>query len=163
MSRHPDHPAFRAAAKAGCALLSSPSSPFVDNRKGSQAVQQRKFLVVDDNHDVCQAVADMLDTTGAQVLTAFTGAEALGVLEKDRVDLAIVDLLFAGPVSSDLVVQLAKLKQCPVITMSGTLASDRFGRDLATPHLVKPFGAQQLISLVETTLARGGRPLAVLP
>jgi hypothetical protein len=60
-------------------------------------------------------------------------------------------------------VQLAKLKQFPVITMSGTLASDRFGRDLATPHLVKPFGTQQLISLIETTLARGGRPLAVLP
>ena len=126
-------------------------------------MQQRKFLVVDDNRDVCQAVADMLDMTGAQILTAFTGTEALGVLEKDRVDLAIVDLLFAGPVSSDVVVQLAKLKQCPVITMSGTLASDRHGRDLATPHLVKPFGTQRLISLVEKTLASGGRPLAVLP
>jgi DNA-binding NtrC family response regulator len=132
-------------------------------KKAAEAMQQRKFLVVDDNRDVCEAVADMLDTTGARVVTAFTGAEALGVLEKDRVDLAIVDLLFAGPVSSDLVVQLAKLKQCPVITMSGTLASDRYGRDLANPHLVKPFRTQQLISLVEKTLARGGRPLAVLP
>jgi DNA-binding NtrC family response regulator len=130
--------------------------------KGSQAVQQRKFLVVDDNRDVCQTVADMLGTTGARIVTACTGTEALGMLEKDRLDLAIVDLLFTGPVSSDIVVQLAKLKQCPVITMSGTLASDRFGRDLATPHLVKPFGSQQLISLVEKTLAGRGQPPAVV-
>ena len=139
-----------------------PSCPLIGTRKGNQVVQQRKFLVVDDNPEVCQAVADMLGTTGARILTAFTGTEALGMLEKDRLDLAIIDLLFAGPVSSDIVVQLAKLKQCPVITMSGTLASDRYGRDLATPHLVKPFRSQQLISVVEKALAGGGRPSAVV-
>jgi two-component system, OmpR family, lantibiotic biosynthesis response regulator NisR/SpaR len=124
--------------------------------------QPRKMLVVDDNRDVCQTVADMLRDIGAQVFTAFDGAEALGLLERGPLDLAIVDLLFAGPVTSDLVVQHAKLKQCPVITMSGTLASDRHGRDLSTPHLMKPFGTQQLVSLVETTLARRGRPPSVI-
>jgi DNA-binding response OmpR family regulator len=123
---------------------------------------QRKILVVDDNRDICETVADMLSATGAQILAAFDGVEALGVLEKNPIDLAIVDILFSGPVSSDVVVQLAKLKQCPVITMSGTLASDRRGRDLGTPHLIKPFGTQQLVSLVEATLARRGRPAMVL-
>jgi two-component system response regulator ResD len=121
-----------------------------------------KILVVDDNRDVCRTVADMLSATGARILTAFNGSEALGVLEKDSVDLAIIDLLFSGPVSSDIVVQLAKFRQCPVITMSGTLSSDRRGRDLATPHLIKPFGTQQLVSLVETTLAGRGRTTAML-
>lgn len=123
---------------------------------------QRKILVVDDNEAVCQTVADMLGTTGAQVYTAFNGTDALGVLEKRPLDLAIIDLLFDGSVSSDIVVQLAKLKQCPVITMSGTLASDRRGRDLATPHLIKPFGTQQLVSLVEKTLATRSRSTMVL-
>jgi DNA-binding NtrC family response regulator len=118
---------------------------------------QRKFLVVDDNPDICQVVADMLQPTGASVLTAHNGSDALNLLEQNSVDLAIVDLLFAGPVSSDLVVQLAKLKRCPVITMSGTLASDRHGRDLATPHLIKPFDADQLVNLVNRTLS-GGTP-----
>jgi len=123
---------------------------------------QRKFLVVDDNHDVCEIVADMLGSTGAQVFKAYNGADALGVLERGPLDLAIIDLLFAGPVSSDMIVQLAKLKQCPVITMSGTLASDRRGRDLATPHLIKPFATDQLVSMVETTLASRGRSAVVL-
>ena len=123
---------------------------------------QRKFLVVDDNHDVCETVAEMLRATGAQIITAFNGSDALGVLERGPLDLAIVDLLFSGPVSSDIVVQLARLKRCAVITMSGTLASDRHGRDLATPHLVKPFGIDELVSLVEETLARRGRPSVVL-
>jgi two-component system, OmpR family, response regulator VanR len=123
---------------------------------------EKKFLVVDDNRDICDLVAEMLAGTGAEIFKAFNGADALGVLERGPVDLAIIDLLFAGPISSDIVVQLAKLKQCPVITMSGTLASDRRGRDLATPHLVKPFRGEQLVSLVETTLARGGRPAILL-
>jgi len=121
-----------------------------------------KILVVDDNRDICQVVADMLTPTGAEVVLAFNGSDALGLLEKNPIDLAIVDLLFAGPVSSDLVVQQAKIKNCRVITMSGTLASDRRGRDLQHPHIVKPFGTQELVDLVAATLARGGRPSAVL-
>jgi two-component system, OmpR family, response regulator len=123
---------------------------------------QRKFLVVDDNRDVCQIVAEMLSSTGAQIFTAFNGTDALGVLERGPLDLAIIDILFAGPVSSDIVVQLAKLKQCLVITMSGTLASDRRGRDLGTPHLIKPFDIDQLVGLVETTLAGRGRRAVLL-
>lgn len=121
-----------------------------------------KILVVDDNPDICRVVADMLAPIGAQVLPASNGSEALGLLARNRLDLAIVDLLFAGAVSSDAVVEHAKLKKCPVITMSGTLASDRHGRQLDHPHLMKPFGTQQLIDLVSTTLARRGRPAMVL-
>ena len=125
-------------------------------------MQPRKFLVVDDNRQICDVVADMLSPTGAQIVTAFNGTDALGLLEKGPLDLAIIDLLFGGPVSSELVVQLARLKNCPVITMSGTLASDRRGRDLATPHLAKPFRADELVSLVEKTLNQRSHP-AVLP
>lgn len=121
-----------------------------------------KILVVDDNRDICQVVADMLAPTGAEVVSAFDGTQALGLLDKNSIDLAIVDLLFAGPVSSDLVVQQAKIRNCQVITMSGTLASDRRGRDLQHPHIVKPFETQQLVDLVAATLARKGRPSAVL-
>jgi CheY-like chemotaxis protein len=122
---------------------------------------QKKFLVVDDNPDICLVVADMLEPTGASVLTAHNGSDALNLLERNSVDLAIVDLLFGGPVTSDIIVQLAKLKRCPVITMSGTLASDRHGRDLATPHLIKPFGADQLVNLVNRMLA-GEAPPAIV-
>jgi DNA-binding response OmpR family regulator len=38
-----------------------------------------KILVVDDNRDVCRTVADMLSATGARILTAFNGSEALGL------------------------------------------------------------------------------------
>jgi DNA-binding response OmpR family regulator len=130
-------------------------------RGGFQPVEQ-KFLVVDDNRDICQLVSEMLSGTRAQIFQATNGTDAVGILEHRPIDLAIVDLLFAGPISSDMVVQLAKLKQCRVITMSGTLASDRRGRDLGTPHLVKPFRAEQLVNLVETTLAQSGQSPVVL-
>jgi DNA-binding response OmpR family regulator len=120
------------------------------------------ILVVDDNQEICRTVADMLSATGGQIFAAFDGTAALDVFDKNAVDLAIVDLLFGGPISSEIVVQHALLRRCMVITMSGTLASDTRGRDLGTPHLIKPFGTQQLVNLVETTLARRGRPAMVL-
>jgi len=123
---------------------------------------QRKILVVEDDRDICELIADMLSETGAQIFTAFNGTDALNRLESDQLHLAIIDLLFAGPVSSDIVVQHAKDKRCPVITMSGTLASDRRGRDLGTPHLIKPIRALQLVSLVERTLAGDARPPLLL-
>jgi DNA-binding response OmpR family regulator len=120
-----------------------------------------KILVVDDNRDLCQVVADMLSQTRAVVVPAYNGSQALRVLETDAIDLAIVDLLFGGPVSSDDVVQEAKCRNCQVITMSGTLSSDRYGRELRHPHIVKPFRARQLIQLVAATLARNGRSSAI--
>jgi two-component system, OmpR family, response regulator len=121
-----------------------------------------KILVVDDNRDICQVIADALEPSGAQVFSVFNGADALGVLTRTTLDLAIVDLLFSGPVSSDAVIEMAKARKCPLITMSGTLASDRHGREFEHPHLVKPFRSQQLIDLVGATLARRGRPTMVL-
>jgi two-component system OmpR family response regulator len=121
-----------------------------------------KILVVDDDRDICEVVANILSTTGAQIHLAVDGTEALAVLSKSAIDLAIIDLLFGGPISSDMVVQHAAIRGCQVITMSGTLASDPRGRELTHPHIFKPFGTDQLIELVMTTLARKGRPSAIL-
>jgi DNA-binding response OmpR family regulator len=117
-----------------------------------------RILIVDDNRDVCEAVGAMLKHTGAETFLTFDGTGALDALEKSAIDLAIVDLLFAGPISSDLVVRHAQFRNCKVITMSGTLASDRRGRDLQHPHIVKPFGSHELVELVTATLAQKSHP-----
>jgi DNA-binding NtrC family response regulator len=123
---------------------------------------KRRILIVDDNREVCRVVADMLSGVETEIREVYNGADAIGVLDKQESDVAIVDLLLSGPVSSDAVIAHAKYRRCLVITISGTLSSDLRGRELDTPHLVKPFATQQLIGLVEATLARRGRPAAVL-
>ena len=55
-----------------------------------------KVLVVDDEKDIREGVARILTRMGYAVLTAGQGDEALKILEKERVDLAILDLKMPG-------------------------------------------------------------------
>ena len=55
-----------------------------------------KVLVVDDEKDIREGVARILTRMGYAVLTAGQGDEALKILEKERVELAILDLKMPG-------------------------------------------------------------------
>src|SRR5882724_11973079 len=56
---------------------------------------QRRILVVDDEHFVCEAVKMMLDFDGHIVETASNGKDALALFDKGKFDLVITD--FAMP------------------------------------------------------------------
>jgi CheY-like chemotaxis protein len=54
-------------------------------------------LLVDDDKLVLEATADMLEALGWQVLTASSGADALGKLERNqRVELLVTDINMPG-------------------------------------------------------------------
>jgi CheY-like chemotaxis protein len=59
------------------------------------AFPQRRILVVDDEHFVCEAVKMMLDFDGHIVQTANSAKEALEIFEKGKFDVVITD--FAMP------------------------------------------------------------------
>jgi DNA-binding response OmpR family regulator len=95
----------------------------------------------------------MLTSHGFEVHCAKDGTEAVSVLDTNRIDLAIVDLLLPGALSGDDVAAHAVGRGVKVITMSGALASDSRGRDLRHPHMVKPFRLADLLVAVNTALA----------
>jgi DNA-binding response OmpR family regulator len=113
----------------------------------------RAVLVVDDNADICELVQEMLTSHGFEVHCAKDGTDALGVLDTNRLDLAIVDLLLPGALSGDDVAAHAVGRGVNVITMSGALASDSRGRDLRHTHVQKPFRLGNLLATVEKVLA----------
>ncbi len=53
---------------------------------------QATILIVDDNLDMCQTLADYFRKVGHRVLTAFKGADALEILKTELVDLMLLDL-----------------------------------------------------------------------
>lgn len=55
-----------------------------------------KIIVVDDERDIREGVERILLRMGYEVLKAGQGEEALNILEKERVDLAILDLKMPG-------------------------------------------------------------------
>jgi CheY-like chemotaxis protein len=56
----------------------------------------KKVLVVDDDHILCRLTCDILETEGFQAVAAFSGAEALNVLEDVEFDLLITDYRMEG-------------------------------------------------------------------
>jgi len=97
-------------------------------------------------------MVDMLEPVEAEVILAADGAEALAVLAERAIDLAIIDLLFSGPVLSDAVIGDAERRGVSVITVSGILSSDTHGRQPKHPHLMKPFGPDILVEHVNALL-----------
>jgi CheY-like chemotaxis protein len=117
----------------------------------------RTVLVVDDNKGICKVLSEFLKGENFEVLCANTGSEALPILESTAIDIAVIDLLIPGDVSSERVIDRANAAGVPIITMSGVLASDSRGRDLTRPHLAKPFKMMQLQYAIERVLQ--GKPL----
>jgi DNA-binding NtrC family response regulator len=55
-----------------------------------------RILIVDDEPEMRRSLARLLSSQGMNVLTARSGEEALGLLEKEAIDVALVDLQMPG-------------------------------------------------------------------
>jgi DNA-binding NtrC family response regulator len=55
-----------------------------------------KVLVVDDEIMVCSNIADFLEDEGFTVFSAVSGEEALDLLLKQKIDVAIIDMRLPG-------------------------------------------------------------------
>ncbi len=50
------------------------------------------ILVVEDNEDLCQTIADVMKKEGYNVKAAYSGEEALLKIEKGLIDLVLLDI-----------------------------------------------------------------------
>jgi PleD family two-component response regulator len=132
------------------------------------------ILVVDDDADIARFVAFNLRLHGFEVRHASDGQEALEMIEEERPDLAVVDLMMprvdgleltrrlrADPMTSALPVIMLTAKGMTVDKVHGLTAG-------ADDYLVKPFDTLELIARVSSTLRRNKEfrevsPLTGLP
>ena len=102
--------------------------------------RSRVVLIVDDDRDVRDAMAELLSDEGYECLQARNGLEALAILKVERPGLLLVDLIMPIMNGVDLLARLHQdpaLCEIPVIAM--TAANDRMvGVKLDGPVLHKP-------------------------
>lgn len=119
-------------------------------------------LVVDDDADIRETIALLLNAEGFQTLEAAGGHEALDLLRRAR-DVAVIllDLRMPDMSGTDLVKQLkgdAALARIPVIVMSGDNAARAIAASIgADGCLVKPIELAMLLATADRyTSARAG-------
>jgi CheY-like chemotaxis protein len=117
----------------------------------------RKILVVDDEEVIRNYVSRALASRGYEVQTAVNGAEALAAAKKTRFDAAICDLKMPDMRGEEVIRQLAVLlpdARMIVITGSVSNLSDPLVPGVKTAgHLIKPFGINDIRTLVEKALS----------
>ncbi len=121
-----------------------------------------RILVVDDEPDIAQLLADVLERDGHQVECALSGREALARLADGAVDLIISDLRMPDMDGPSLYRALAsdrpELAARMAFVTGDTLAADLTGflSEIGARVLEKPLDPGDLSRRVQALLAEGG-------
>lgn len=118
------------------------------------------ILVVEDQELLQIAIRDILDLEGYKVLTASDGVEALSVMEKNRPDLILADIMMPrmdGYAFYEEVRARPEWVPIPFIFLTAKAEKEDVirGKSLgAEDYIVKPFDPQELVVAVEAKLGR---------
>jgi PAS domain S-box-containing protein len=116
-----------------------------------------RILVVEDNDDVRQAVADMLGGWGYRVTAAENPDVAVGLIEQDPdFDLLFTDVVMPGTVSVvELIAMVRRVRPAMAILLTSGYARDlipkQYRDDL--PMIAKPYRSEELAARVRAALS----------
>jgi two-component system, OmpR family, phosphate regulon response regulator PhoB len=119
-----------------------------------------RVLVVDDDPDVCEVVATMLEAVGLTVETATSAEHALELVHASAFELVVLDWTLPGMSGLDLCRRIrheASIASLPVLFLSGHSSTtdivDAFASG-ADDFVVKPFRAPELGARIFALLRR---------
>ena len=103
----------------------------------------KTIAVIEDDQSISNLLYESLSREGYGVLRAYSGTEALFLLEKERPDLILLDLMLPGLPGEELLPHLAGI---PVIVVSARAATeDKVNLLLggAADYITKPFSMEE--------------------
>lgn len=124
------------------------------------SMKQYKILIVEDEKDIAIALEAYLTNQGYEVYIAGNGIEGLEVLEKEKIHLAIVDVMMLKMDGITFVMKLRQDHDFPVIMLSAKSEEvDKImGLNIgADDYVTKPFRPLELLARVNSQLRRYSR------
>ena len=112
----------------------------------------QEILVIDDDIYIGDMLEEALKKEGYGVLRAYSGTEALLVVERKKPDLILLDLMLPGLSGEEL---LPKIKDIPVIVVSAKAdVADKVGLLMAgaCDYVTKPFNIAELTARIAVQL-----------
>ncbi len=120
-----------------------------------------KILIVEDDKNISKLVKYNLEKDGYECVTSITGEEAFDVLDKESIDLIVLDIMLPKMDGFEVcrrIRQDNKTKHIPVImlTAKGQEIDRIVGLELgADDYMVKPFSPRELALRIKAILKRG--------
>ncbi|MBF0183363.1 MAG: response regulator [Magnetococcales bacterium] len=114
------------------------------------------LLLVDDEDDLRENLAMLLEHEGFRVQMAASGGEGLSYMNNQRFDLVILDLIMPGMDGIETMLEMRRLNKTTrfvFITAFATLETAVYAvRKGASDYLAKPFRAEELLAAVRRSL-----------
>lgn len=112
------------------------------------------IMIIDDDIHINVMIEETLTAEGYTVSKAFSGTEALLLLQKQKPDLILLDLMLPGLTGEEL---LPKIKDIPVIVVSAKAdVADKVGLLIggAADYITKPFDIKELLARITVQLRK---------
>ena len=128
--------------------------------------QQVRVLAVDDDAQALRFVRDALTEGGYVAIATTVPEEALALMERERPHLALLDLVLPGTDGLELMHDIRRIVDIPVIFLSGYGEDQVIARAFemgADDYIVKPFSPTELAARVQAALRRRTGPARMAP
>ena len=112
----------------------------------------KTILVVEDDIDIHNLIKKVLEKEQYKIISAYSGTEALMLLEKENIDFILLDLMLPGLNGEEII---KRIKEIPIIVISAKMSEeDKINALLngANDYIVKPFSSQELLARVKVQL-----------
>ena len=115
-------------------------------------------LVIDDDIDSADVLAEIMTDAGHEVRIAYDGQEGLRLASERTPHLAMLDVempILDGPgMAYQMLLHDLGLEFVPIILLSGVPELDRVAEEVGTPYFLgKPYRYEQLLALVNRALS----------
>lgn len=115
------------------------------------------ILVADDETEIRELLQLYLEKDGYQVLEAADGKSALSLLEREQIDMALLDIMMPGMDGYHVLKKLRESSNMPVMILSAkNHDTDKIlGLDLgADDYLAKPFNPMEAMARINSNIRR---------
>jgi DNA-binding NtrC family response regulator len=113
---------------------------------------QKKILIVDDEKNIRLTLRRSLETYDYEIIEAFTGEEALEIMQKTQIDLVLLDLKLPGISGLEVIQEMKDRKinaKIIIISAHGTIEAAVESMKLgASDFIEKPFTPDDIRQLV---------------
>ena len=120
-------------------------------------LENSAILVVDDDHDIVNAIAKLLGKEGYIIYKAYNGLEAIDMLMQHEIQLILIDVMMPKLDGLSAMMKIREKNNLPIIVLSAKSEdSDKIlGLSMgADDYITKPYNPMELVARVNSNLRR---------